>query len=56
MTYFIWIYSLDFVKCAFVVDLPEKRPSQRQFLTAAASSANQRLIVQHDPDSLNVPV
>ena len=50
------IYSLYFVKWAFVMDLPEKYPSQLPFLTAATPSANQRRIVQHDPESLNVPV
>ena len=50
------IYNLYFVKRAFVVDLLEKYPSQLPFLTAATSSANQRRIVQHNPESLNVPV
>ena len=52
----IYIYSLYFVKWAFVVDLPEKYPFQLPFLTSAASSANQRRIVQHHSESLNVPV
>ena len=49
-------YSLGSVKWAFVVDLPEKSPFRRPFLTAAGASANQRLLVEHDPVSLNIPV
>ena len=36
------VYNLRSVKLVFVIDLPEKTPSKRPCLTAAASYANQR--------------